>query len=149
MPITKTEAASLSAKIYALVRACPPGRVTTYGWLAAAVDYPRGARMVGWIMSATPSHLQIPAHRVISKEGELTGSKAFGPRDRMRNLLEEEGIEFGPDGRVDMKRFGWNPRLDLDPDELEEVLKGASSLQVDPPDNLMRQLNDDPASPFK
>lgn len=149
MPITKTEAASLSAKIYALVHACPRGRVTTYGWLAGAVDYPRGARMVGWIMSATPAHLQVPAHRVISKEGELTGSKAFGPRDRMRNLLEEEGIEFGPDGRVDMKRFGWNPRLDLDPDELEEVLKGASSLQVNPPDSLMRQLNDDSASPFK
>jgi methylated-DNA-protein-cysteine methyltransferase-like protein len=149
MAITKTEAGSLSAKVYALVRACPPGRVTTYGWLAAAIGYPRGARMVGWIMAATPAHLQVPAQRVINKDGELSGARAFGARDRMRNLLEEEGIEFGEDGKVDMKRFGWDPRLDLNPDELQEVLDGATSLPVDPSDNLMHQLNDDPASPVK
>jgi len=149
MAITKTEAASLSAKVYALVRACPSGRVTTYGWLAAAIGYPRGARVVGWIMAATPAALQVPAQRVINKDGELSGARAFGARDRMRNLLEAEGIEFGADGRVDMKCFGWDPRLDLNPDELQEVLDGATSLQVSPPDSLIRQLNDDPASPFK
>lgn len=105
--------------------------------------------MVGWIMAATPSDLQVPAQRVINKDGELSGARAFGARDRMRNLLEEEGIEFGEDGKVDMKRFGWDPRLDLNPDELQEVLDGAMSLQVNPPDTLMHQLNDDPASPFK
>jgi methylated-DNA-protein-cysteine methyltransferase-like protein len=149
MAITKEEAAMLSAKIYTLVRACPKGRVMTYGWLAAAVGYPRGARMVGWIMSATPAELNVPAHRVINKNGELTGSQAFGARDRMRALLEEDSISFGPDGRVDMKRYGWDPQRDLDPDELEALLESAKTLHVNPPDRLMHLLNDDPASPFK
>jgi methylated-DNA-protein-cysteine methyltransferase-like protein len=149
MAITKKEAGTLSAQVYALVRACPRGRVTTYGWLAAAIGYPRGGRVVGWIMSATPAHLNVPAHRVINRNGELTGSKAFGARDRMRTLLEEDGVSFEPDGHVDMKRFGWDPRLDLNPDELQAVLENAKALLVDPPDPLMRLLNDDPASPFK
>lgn len=149
MAITKDQAGKLSAQVYALVRACPKGRVTTYGWLAGAVGYPRGARVVGWIMSATPANLDIPAHRVISKEGILTGSKAFGAKDRMRNLLEEDGVTFEEDGHVDMKRYGWDPRLDLNPDELQEILDGAQSLKVNPTDSLMRLLNDDPASPFK
>ena len=76
MSITKEETASLSAKVYALVKACPQGRVTTYGWIAGALGYPRGARMVGWIMAATPAHLNIPAQRVISKDGTLTGARA-------------------------------------------------------------------------
>ena len=149
MAITKDQAGKLSAQIYALVRACPKGRVTTYGWLAGAVGYPRGARVVGWIMSATPANLDIPAHRVINKDGVLTGSKAFGAKDRMRTLLEEDGVTFEEDGHVDMKRYGWDPRLDLNPDELQEVLDNARTLRVEPPDTLMRLLNDDPASPFK
>ncbi|HLG63461.1 MAG TPA: MGMT family protein [Ktedonosporobacter sp.] len=47
--------AGLKARIFALVRACPVGRVTTYGWLAKCAGYPRGARMVGWIMSQLPA----------------------------------------------------------------------------------------------
>jgi methylated-DNA-protein-cysteine methyltransferase-like protein len=149
MAITKEQTGKLSAQVYGLVKACPKGRVTTYGWLAGAVGYPRGARMVGWIMSATPANLDVPAHRVINKDGELTGSRAFGAKDRMRTLLEEDGVSFELDGRVDMKRYGWDPRLDLNPDELQAVLENAKTLVVNPPDTLMRLLNDDPASPFK
>ncbi|HEY7357506.1 MAG TPA: MGMT family protein [Ktedonobacterales bacterium] len=149
MAITKDQAGKLSAQVYALVRACPKGRVTTYGWLAGAVGYPRGARVVGWIMSATPANLDIPAHRVINKDGVLTGSKAFGAKDRMRTLLEGDGVTLEEDGHVDMKRYGWDPRLDLNPDELQEILDNAKTLRVEPPDTLMRLLNDDPASPFK
>ncbi len=149
MAITKEQAGKLSAQVYALVRACPKGRVTTYGWLAGAVGYPRGARMVGWIMSATPANQDIPAHRVINKDGVLTASKAFGAKDRMRSLLEEDGVTFEEDGHVDMKRYGWDPRLDLNPDELQEILDSAKTQRVEPPDTLMRLLNDDPASPFK
>jgi methylated-DNA-protein-cysteine methyltransferase-like protein len=149
MAITKDQTGKLSAQVYALVRACPKGRVTTYGWIAGAVGYPRGARVVGWIMSATPNNLDVPAHRVIAKDGTLTARKAFGANDRMRNLLEEDGVTFEEDGHVDMKVYGWDPRLDLNPDELQEVLEGAKSLRVNPPDSLMRLLNDDAASPFK
>jgi methylated-DNA-protein-cysteine methyltransferase-like protein len=127
MASIKHQAGKLSAQVYALVRACPKGRVTTYGRLAEAVDYPRGGRVVGWIMSAIPAHLDVPAHRVVNRDGVLTGSKAFGAEGRMRTLLEEEGVRFEPDGHVDMKRFGWDPRLDLTPDELQEVLENVSA----------------------
>src|SRR5512142_2186396 len=109
--MTSDEATLLSAKVFALVHACPSGHVTTYSWLAKAIGYPRGARMVGWIMNESPEG--VPAHRVINSKGELSGSWAFGSPDLMRQLLENEGILFSEDGRVDLKRFGWDPSRDL------------------------------------
>src|SRR5579864_1269231 len=100
------QVATLKARVFALVRACPAGRVTTYGWIGKAVGYPRGARMIGWIMNETPEG--VPAQRVINSKGELSGSWAFGQRGRMRKLLEAEGIAFSEDERVDLKRFGWD-----------------------------------------
>ena len=85
--ITRERAALLMAQVYALVRACPAGRVTTYGALGAALGFPRGARMIGWIMNETPKGADVPAQRVVSAKGELTGSWAFGQRGRMRQLL--------------------------------------------------------------
>src|SRR5712692_10119775 len=89
---TNEQVETLMARVFALVRACPVGRVTTYGWLAKVVGYPRGARMVGWLMNeASPG---VPAQRVINSKGELSWSWAFGSPDRMRLLLESEGIIF-------------------------------------------------------
>lgn len=147
--ITRDDAATLAARVYALVRACPPGRVTTYGWLAAAVGYPRGARMVGWFMNRTPKGADVPAQRVINSKGELTGSWAFGQRGHMRELLESEGIVFDDAGRVDLRRYGWNPVRDLAGDELQRLLASASASPVDVDDDLMHLLLDDPASPFR
>src|SRR5581483_714514 len=103
--------ATLKARTFALVRACPAGRVTTYGWIAKAIGYPRGARMVGWIMNEASAG--VPAQRVINSKGELSGSWAFGSPEKMRSLLEAEGIVFTDDGRVDLKRYGWDPTRDL------------------------------------
>jgi methylated-DNA-protein-cysteine methyltransferase-like protein len=147
--LTRGMASELSAKVYALVRACPAGRVTTYGWLGAAVGYPRGARMVGWIMNHTPSRAEVPAHRVINSKGELTGSWAFGKRGHMRELLEREGVAFEPDGHVNLKRFGWDPMRDLPADEHERIVTAAAAEPVEVDDELLRQLLDDPASPFR
>src|SRR5258708_20330725 len=71
------DAALLAARVYALVRACPRGNVTTYGWLGAALGYPRGARMVGWIMNESPKGNDVPAHRRINRKSELAGPLAF------------------------------------------------------------------------
>jgi methylated-DNA-protein-cysteine methyltransferase-like protein len=147
--ITRNEAAKLAAQVYALVCACPAGRVTTYGWLGTAVGYPRGARMIGWLMSRTPRRSHVPAQRVINSKGELTGSRAFGQPGRMRQLLEQEGIVFGEDGRVDLKRYGWNPMRDLSQEEREHILASASEHQVEISDELMELLRNDPASPFR
>src|SRR2546423_13542289 len=115
------QAATLSARVFALVRACPVGRVTSYGWLAKTVGYPRGARMVGWIMNESPNG--VPAQRVINSKGELSGSWAFGQSGRMRNMLEAEGIVFSADGRVDLKRYGWDPSRDLSEQQFHGILE--------------------------
>src|SRR2546429_9723611 len=141
------QAATLSARVFALVRACPVGRVTTYGWLAKTVGYPRGARMVGWIMNESPQG--VPAQRVINSKGELSGSWAFGQSDTMRQLLEAEGIVFSADERVDMKRYGWDPTRDLSEEELKRVLDNAGTTSVTPSQRLLNLLQTDAASPIR
>lgn len=144
---TSEQAATLSARVFALVRACPVGRVTTYGWLAKAVGYPRGARMVGWIMNESPKG--VPAQRVINSKGELSGSWAFGKSDTMRQLLEAEGIVFSADERVDMKRYGWDPTRDLTEETLKEIFDNASNSPVKPSERLIYLMRNDPASPLR
>lgn len=148
-PISRPSAARLGAQVYALVRACPPGRVTTYGWIGAALGYPRGARMVGWFMNRSHSGDGVPAQRVVNSKGELTGSWAFGQRGRMRELLEREGVAFSAEGKIDLKRFGWDPRRDLSADELDAIVKDADTTPAEVDDDLLRLLVDDPASPFR
>jgi methylated-DNA-protein-cysteine methyltransferase related protein len=144
---TPEQAATLSARVFALVKACPPGRVTTYGWLAKAIGYPRGARMVGWIMNETPEG--VPAQRVINSKGELSGSWAFGSPDLMRQLLENEGIVFSVDGRVDLKRYGWDPTRDLSEEELQAILDHANDMQYRASSKLLNLMRNDPASPVR
>jgi methylated-DNA-protein-cysteine methyltransferase related protein len=149
LPITRERAAELAARVYALVRACPPGRVTTYGWIGAALGLERGARAVGWMMNESPRGASVPAQRVINSKGELSGSWAFGQRGRMRELLEAEGIRFDANGRVNMKTYGWDPSRDLSDAERERILAGADPADADASDRLMGLLRDDPASPFR
>src|SRR2546421_1315031 len=144
---TPERASMLSERVFALVRACPVGRVTTYGALAKAVGYPRGARMVGWIMNETPDG--VPAQRVINSKGELSGSWAFGSPDLMRQLLENEGIVFSVDGRVDLKRYGWEPARDLSDEELQSILDHANDMQYEASAKLVDLMRHDPASPLR
>src|SRR5215471_10426697 len=143
----REQTATLKAKVFALVRACPVGKVTTYGWLAQAVGYPRGARMIGWIMNETPQG--VPAQRVINSKGELSGSWAFGSPDLMRQLLENEGIVFSADGRVDLKRYGWEPMRDLSEEELQGILDHANDMQYKASTKLIGLMRSDPASPLR
>ena len=143
----REQAGTLKSRVYALVRACPAGRVTTYGWLAKAVGYPRGARMVGWFMNESPEG--VPAQRVINSKGELSGSWAFGSPDLMRQLLEAEGIVFSADGRVDLKRYGWDPTRDLSEEELRSILDNAAGAQYEVSERLLGLMQNDPASPLR
>ena len=143
---TSEQVTTLASRVFALVQACPVGRVTTYGWLAKAVGYPRGARMVGWIMNESPA--VIPAQRVINSKGELSGSWAFGQKGRMRSLLEAEGIVFSPDERIDLKRYGWDPTRDLSEEELSGIVNAANvSYEASP--QLLGLMQNDPASPLR
>src|SRR5229473_2140528 len=141
------QVATLKARVFALVQACPAGRVTTYGWIAKAVGYPRGARMIGWIMNESAEG--VPAQRVINSKGELSGSWAFGSPERMRQLLEAEGIAFSAEGRVDLKRYGWDPSRDLSEEELGRILDDADTTSVAINTRLLSLLRNDPASPMR
>jgi methylated-DNA-protein-cysteine methyltransferase-like protein len=121
--------------------------VAYHGWIGKALGYPRGARMIGWIMNETPEG--VPAQRVINSKGELSGSWAFGQRGRMRQLLEAEGIVFSVNETVDLKRYGWDPSRDLNEEELKQILEGAANISVDVGERLLDLMRYDPASPLR
>lgn len=99
-------------QVYALVQRVPRGRVTTYGHLAAALGLRSSARMVGWALNAIPLHLrlEIPAHRVVNRLGELSGKMHFETPFVMRERLEAEGVTFIGDA-VNMKVHLWVPEV--------------------------------------
>lgn len=99
-------------RVYRMVRRIPRGRVTTYGHVAALCGKPRAARTVGWALHALPDDSGVPWHRVINAQGGISISKVGLPPELQRALLEREGVEFEPDGRVDLARWGWvGPRF--------------------------------------
>lgn len=96
-------------RVYEVVKAIPEGRVTTYGRIARALGAPRSARMVGWALNWSPPETDLPAHRVVNRNGQLTGSHHFGHPDVMRNLLLDEDIAFLDDITVDLNAHLWDP----------------------------------------
>lgn len=95
-------------KIYEVVKTIPKGKVASYGLVALLAGNPRWSRVVGYALHVNPQPGIIPCHRVVTRNGELSKAFAFGGENMQRTLLEEEGIEFLNDGRVDMQRFLWN-----------------------------------------
>ena len=93
--------------IYAVVQTIPKGKVATYGQVAALAGNPRWARVVGYALHVNPRPGEIPCHRVVTRNGETSAAFAFGGQDMQRTLLEEEGVTFLPDGRVDMEKHRW------------------------------------------
>jgi len=98
--------------IYQVVREIPSGRVTSYGAIAAYLGMKGGARMVGWAMNASHTISDIPAHRVVNRNGVLTGKNFFGG-DRMQELLANEGVSVKNDQILDFKNLFWDPQLEL------------------------------------
>jgi len=94
-------------KIYEVVKTIPKGKVTTYGQVALLAGNPRWSRVVGYALHKNPQPGIIPCHRVVTRNGEVAKSFAFGGENVQRELLEKEGIVFNPDGTVDLKKYGW------------------------------------------
>ena len=96
----------LNERIYAIVRQVPPGRVTTYG-AVAKVTGGCTARQVGYAMAATTDGSNIPWQRVINSQGKIS-PHGFGYGSAIqRKLLEEEGVVFDKNGKIDLKEYGW------------------------------------------
>jgi methylated-DNA-protein-cysteine methyltransferase related protein len=95
--------------IYQVVRLIPYGRVTSYGAIANYLGLKSGARMVGYAMNASHVVENLPAHRVVNRNGLLTGRHHFPTSDSMQKLLEAEGIKIESDQVVDFKNIFWDP----------------------------------------
>jgi methylated-DNA-protein-cysteine methyltransferase related protein len=101
-------------KVYEVVKLIPYARVTSYGAIARYLGTARSSRMVGWAMNnahAQPGN--IPAHRVVNRNGDLTGKMHFGHPDMMQQLLESEGIEVEDDRIIDFQKHFWDPVKEL------------------------------------
>jgi methylated-DNA-protein-cysteine methyltransferase-like protein len=105
---------SFFERVYEVVRLIPHGRVTSYGAIAEYLGIRGSARMVGWAMNA--SHVSaesIPAHRVVNRNGLLTGKHHFGGPDIMRQLLENEGFVFDGDRILNFRENFWDAAKEL------------------------------------
>lgn len=100
--------------VFEIVRCIPEGRVTNYGAIANALSTPKSSRMVGWAMNASHSQkTSVPAHRVVNRNGMLTGKMHFPTPTSMQRALEKEGIEVVEDKIINFKEVFWDPNLEL------------------------------------
>lgn len=101
-------------KVHEVVRQVPAGRVTSYGAIAEYLGMKGSSRMVGYAMNACGNAFPpVPAHRVVNRNGLLTGKHHFPVPELMEQLLESEGIAVDQDKVVDFKKLFWNPSLEL------------------------------------
>ena len=101
-------------RVYEVVRQIPPGRVTSYGAIAKYLGTTGSARMVGWAMNASHNHPEfVPAHRVVNRNGLLTGKHHFDTPNAMKELLENEGIKLKGDQIINLEKHFWDPGKEL------------------------------------
>lgn len=101
-------------KVFAVVRLIPKGRATSYGAIAEYIGMKGSSRMVGWAMNASHnSEIPVPAHRVVNRNGDLTGKHHFPSPTLMEEMLKSEGINVVDDRIVNFKEVFWNPSSEL------------------------------------
>jgi len=101
-------------QVYQVVRLIPKGRVTSYGAIANYLGAKSSSRVVGYAMNA--AHQQkpkVPAHRVVNRNGQLTGKHHFETPYLMQELLEKEKIKVENDTIIDFKKYFWDPEKEL------------------------------------
>jgi methylated-DNA-protein-cysteine methyltransferase related protein len=101
-------------KVYRVTQLVPYGRVTSYGAIARFLGSGRSARMVGWALNSCHSRPDfIPAHRVVNRNGLLTGKHHFGNSSTMQQLLENEGIIVEDNRIINFDEKFWDPMVEL------------------------------------
>ena len=96
-------------KIFEIVRQIPEGKVSTYGLIAQKIGEKFSARVVGYALNNAHLAEDIPAHRVVNRNGLLTGKHHFNPSSLMQTLLENEGTDVKDDKILNFKEKLWNP----------------------------------------
>jgi methylated-DNA-protein-cysteine methyltransferase-like protein len=100
-------------QVYDVVRQIPRGRVTSYGAIAAALGTRKSARMVGWAMNGAHAMASVPAHRVVNRQGLLSGKAHFATPDTMQQLLEAEGVVVKDNQVQEFETRFWDPVTEL------------------------------------
>jgi methylated-DNA-protein-cysteine methyltransferase-like protein len=103
-----------TARVKAVLRAIPRGRIASYGQVAQLAGNPGASRQVVRILHTCAGPERLPWHRVLRKNGEIALPSGRGGEEQ-RARLEEEGVEFGFGDRVDLDRFAWRPRRTIRP----------------------------------
>jgi len=102
------------SRVYEVTKLIPPGRITSYGAIARYLGSGRSARMVGWALNACHNRPEfIPAHRVVNRQGLLTGKRHFGNSSTMEQLLENENISVEDDRIANFREKFWDPLIEL------------------------------------
>lgn len=99
-------------KVYQVAKLIPYGRVTSYGAIANYLGAAGSARMVGWAMNGSVKK-DVPAHRVVNRNGLLTGKHHFQGTNLMQQLLESEGIEVVDNKIQNFEKLFWDPMKEL------------------------------------
>jgi methylated-DNA-protein-cysteine methyltransferase related protein len=100
-------------QVFLVVKEIPLGRVTSYGAIANYLNAKQASRMVGWAMNVSHKMKDIPAHRVVNRNGLLTGKSHFSNINEMENKLKAEGVLVFQDKVVDFKNKFWDPTKEL------------------------------------
>ncbi|MAU58290.1 MAG: cysteine methyltransferase [Flavobacteriaceae bacterium] len=100
-------------RVYFVVRKIPFGKVTSYGAIAKHLGSPQSSRVVGWAMNNSHYKNDIPAHRVVNRNGMLTGKHHFSGTNLMKELLENEGIKVVDNIVLDFEKFFWDPSQNI------------------------------------
>lgn len=101
-------------QVYQVVRLIPKGRVTSYGAIANYLGAKSSSRVVGYAMNAAHSQKEyVPAHRVLNRNGQLTGKHHFSTPYLMQELLEKEKVKIENDTVVNLKKHYWDPTIEL------------------------------------
>jgi len=95
-------------RVWNVVAQIPPGCVTTYGDIAGHLGRRGAARTVGWALNEAAGS-DLPCHRVVNRNGELTGKRHFETPHVMEERLRSEGVTFTDDGRVVLDEHRWVP----------------------------------------
>src|SRR5690606_24666880 len=100
---------SFFEKVYEVVRRIPEGRTTSYAAIAESIALKISARRAGWAMNAAHSRSDVPAHRVVNRNGLLTGRHHFSPPELMQQLLENEGVKIENNQILNFEEVFWKP----------------------------------------
>jgi methylated-DNA-protein-cysteine methyltransferase-like protein len=114
LPLVVGKNDSFFSAVWDVVRQVPRGRVTSYGAIGAALGARSSARMVGWAMNAAHGvRPKVPAHRVVNRQGLLTGKMHFATPEAMQQALEKEGVVVKNDQVQEMEKRFWDPAIAL------------------------------------